>query len=782
MDSSSSDVKNLFEIKKFDGTGFDLWKDRIQGILFLKDCEGALEQEKPQDISDEAWIRQNMKAVTYIKMAMTDETIVNLKGLTNAFDVWEKLNAVYENTTCDLGSHWCLIADRCRLRHIDLFTPHQASEFNTCGVIRYQSPVGEFIGTADGSWSLDGSIEPRISAFNGTLHDSPNVQEWGVFRELQHAESFNHAVKVVDAMGKQETMVCSVVFSQLLQQCIKERDLMGGRRVHSLIVGSGCEVDYMLGSSLVHMFAVCGSLSEAKQGFCKLRKRTVISWTALIEAYAEAGHNEEAIEVYYELEKLNLELDGHVYVAVLKACSSKSTLEHAKYINARILEHGLDLNLYVGSTLINIYGKCGSLDEAYVVFDRLSKRNVVTWSALMAGYAEHGHGKDVLKLFQQMEQEGIEPNEVTFICVLKACSSLAALEQGKHVHFQIVQKGFESKVVIGNSLIDMYSKCGSLNDALVLFGRMPDLDIISWSAILGGYAKQNNYEYALHVFESMEKVNIKPNGITYLSLLSACSHVGLHDEGCKHFKCMIESHGVWPTLEHYNALVDILGRSGYLNEAEDLMETFLFGPNYVGWVSLLDASRLNGDIFCGKRCFDKVLFINSTSSLGYVLMSNIYAKAGLWEDYKTIQELRKCANLHKKPARAYIEVNNLVHEFIVDDNSHPQAHEIYDKLNALEVKMREGGYSRKPVTESLMEEEKEELLCGHSEKLAIAFGLISTAQETTIRVAKNLRVCTECHNAVKLISKMELREIIITDAYRIHQFKDGVCCCKDEYT
>ncbi|KAI5074502.1 hypothetical protein GOP47_0010463 [Adiantum capillus-veneris] len=673
-------------------------------------------------------------------------------------------------------------ADKCRLRNIDPFGSHQASEFNTCCRTSTQFPLAEFIETENASRSLDGSIEQQIRVFNGTHIDWPNTRGWDILRGLQNDGGFNQAVEVVDAMGKQEIMVYSVVFSQLLQQCIKEKNLVAGRRVHSLIVGSGCEADYLLGSSLVHMFAVCGSLSEAKQVFCKLLKRNVISWTALIEAYAKSGHTEQAIQVYYELEKLNSELDGHVFVAVLKACSSISTLEHAKHINARIIERGLEFNVYVGSSLINIYAKWGSLDEAYTVFDRLSKGNVVTWSALISGCAENGHGRDALKLFRRMEQEGIEPNEVTFICTLKACSSLAALEQGKHVHFQIVQKGFESNLVIGNSLIDMYSKSGSLDDALIMFDRMPDLDTISWSAILGGYAKHNNYESALHVFESMQKVNVKPNGITYLSLLSACSHVGLFDEGCRHFKCMIESHSVWPTLEHYNAVVDILGRSGYLDEAEDLMETFPFGPNHVGWVSVLDACRFNGDVLRGKRCFDNVVSLDGRSALGYVLMSRIYSQAGLWEDYKKMQELRKCANLHKKPAKAYIEVDNYVHEFIVDDDSHPQAHEIYGKLNGLDMKMREVGYSRQPFIESLLDEEKDEAYCGHSEKLAIAFGLISTAEGTTIRVAKNLRVCTDCHNAVKLISKIELREIIVTDAYRVHHFKDGVCCCKDEYT
>eukprot|EP00250_Pteridium_aquilinum_P007001 c16802_g1_i1 orf=813-1508(+) len=208
------------------------------------------------------------------------------------------------------------------------------------------------------------------------------------------------------------------------------------------------------------------------------------------------------------------------------------------HIHTCIVETGLDFNVFVGSALINTSAKFGNFNEAYLVFDRLPEGNIITWSALIAGYVEHDHGKDALQLFQRMEQEGIEPNEVTYICILKACSCLAALEQGKHVHAQIVQRGFESDLFVGNSLIDMYSKCGSLSDALVVFNRMLEQDVVTWSALIAGYAKRSNYQSALHLFQSSQKMSIKTNGITYLSTLSACSYVGHFDESCSHIKCM----------------------------------------------------------------------------------------------------------------------------------------------------------------------------------------------------------------------------------------------------
>ncbi|KAH7366243.1 hypothetical protein KP509_18G069700 [Ceratopteris richardii] len=625
-----------------------------------------------------------------------------------------------------------------------------------------------------------GSFEPLHCNLNVTCPQY--TQGWEIAsRLLNRKGDFTQAFKMVDAFEEEEHMVYSVVFSELLQQSIREKNLSAGRRVHSLIIGSGCEADYMLASSLVHMFAVCGSLAEAIQIFHRMQKRNVYAWTALMDGYTESGQYSQAIEAYYEMEQLNLETDGHVFVAVLRACSGLKSLEDGRHIHACIMESGLDSNVYVSSALINMYAKCGTLDNAYVVFEKLSKGNVVSWSALIQGCVEHSHGKAALQLFRHMEEECVEPNEVTYISMLKACSSITALEQGKHMHAQIIQKGLESNLSIGNALIDMYSKCGSICDAHTMFHRMFNVDVISWSSLIGGYAKHNNYHSALGAFLCMQEMNIEPNGITYLSVLSACSHAVLFAEGCYHFKCMAETHSIWPTLEHYNALVDIIGRSGRLDAAEDLIETLPFGgPNYAGWTSLLDSCRLHGEVSRGKECFDRIVSIEDRDALGYVLMSSIYAKVGLWDDFRKIEDLRKCANLVKKPAKAYIEVDSSIHEFIVDDNSHPQIHEVYMKLSSLDLRMRELGYIPQQRLDSFPVKEVA-AFCGHSEKLAIAFGLISTPEGTTVRVAKNLRVCTDCHNSVKLISKIERREIIIADAYQIHHFREGDCCCKDEY-
>lgn len=314
----------------------------------------------------------------------------------------------------------------------------------------------------------------------------------------------------------------------------------------------------------------------------------------------------------------------------------------------------------------------------------------------------------------------------------------------------------------------------------MLFDRLPQRNVVTWSAMIAGYAQHSNYNLALHYFEDMQRVGLKPNAVTYLSLLSACSHMHLVKEGCLHLKLMREDHGITPALQHYNSMADLLGRAGCVLEAEDLLESVPFRPDIVGWTSLLGSCSTQGNVKVGRRCFDRILMEGGCSS-AYLLMSNIYTHAGMWEDAEKIEEMRIRANAWKKPAKAFIEIENQVHAFTVGDSSHPQSDDIYAKLKILHVQMKEQGYRPRVglFLEPKLDGEKEDALCGHCEKLAIAFGLLSAPAGTTIRVAKNLRVCADCHDAAKIISKIEMREIIVSDAYSIHHFKDGACCCNE---
>eukprot|EP00250_Pteridium_aquilinum_P033753 c6215_g1_i1 orf=1531-2520(-) len=325
----------------------------------------------------------------------------------------------------------------------------------------------------------------------------------------------------------------------------------------------------------------------------------------------------------------------------------------------------------------------------------------------------------------------------------------------------------------------MYAKCGSLKDACVVFGNLQNRDIVTWGTMMAGFAQHNDYMSALECFQNMEEDGQLPNDVIFTCLLAACRHANRLEEGCHHFKSMREQYGVVPALEHYYSLVELLGHGGRFDEAEDLIESVPYQSNIVGWISLLASCRRHGNVNLGKRCFERAVRLKPGYSSGYTLMSNLYSGAGLLDDAKSIEELRISANAWKKPAKAFIEVHNHVHSFIVADKSHPCSDDIYAKLKCLAGEIRNEGYcpSINLVPDLGSDKDKKDALLVHSEKLAIAFGLISTPEGSTIRLSKNLRVCADCHSAAKAISKVEKREIIITDAYQIHHFQNGACSC-----
>ena len=480
---------------------------------------------------------------------------------------------------------------------------------------------------------------------------------------------------------------------------------------------------------------------------------------------------------------------------LIKSCGKQKNLHKARRIHAQILQSQVldpqDASCSaISFSLLQMYSDCGAVTEAQKVLDQLllptktknhHRYAAAAWSLLIKMYAQHGHGERALQCFQKMQENGKEPSLGILVSVLKACSTVAALEQGKQVHKQVVHKGRETDTFIGTALIDMYAKCGSIEDASTVFRALPNPDIVTWSTIITCFAQNNDYKSALKFFDDMQIAGFQPNEVTFTCLLSACSHSGRLKEGCEHFKSMKEKYNIAPTLEHHYVLMEIFGHEALFDEAEDLIESVPFCSNVVGWMSLLTLCGQHGNINLGRRCFDRAIGIKPGYSSGYALMWNLYNQAGMCDEARRIDDLRIIANAWKKPAKAFIEVDNQVHSFIVADKSHPQSDRIYTKLKDLTEKIKSEGYSPSlgAVPDWSSDRDKEVSLCRHSEKLAIAFGLISTAKGATIRLSKNLRVCADCHSAAKVISKVEMREIIITDAYQIHRFKDGTCSCQN---
>ncbi|XP_059077622.1 pentatricopeptide repeat-containing protein At1g08070, chloroplastic-like [Cryptomeria japonica] len=468
-------------------------------------------------------------------------------------------------------------------------------------------------------------------------------------------------------------------------------------------------------------------------------------------------------------------------VSALTACGELGALHRGKWIHEYLVRRGFESNVFVGTALVDMYAKCGSVEFARQVFDRMPKRNVVSWSAMITGYALSGHGNEALGIFNQMQLTGVKPNSITMVSLLSACAHLGALQQGKRIHDYVIRTGLDSFVSVGTGLIDMYVKCGSVEMARQVFDKMSSRNVVSWSAMIAGYGLHGYGEEALLLFSQMRQTDKKPNEITFLGVLNACSHSGQLNEGRQYFECMTKDYRITPTLKHYACMVDILARAGHFIEAQDLIKGMPFEPDICVWGSLLGACRIHHNIELGVQVAEYIFALEPQNAGYYVLLSNMYATAGRWDDVAKVRIMMRARGVKKPPGYSFIEINSQVHAFLAGDRSHPQSERIYATLEKLTEQMKDAGYvaSTNFVLQELDEDVKERMLCSHSERLAIAFGLVSTSPGIPLHITKNLRVCGDCHTATKVISKIVMREIIMRDANRFHHFKDGVCSCRD---
>eukprot|EP01018_Ginkgo_biloba_P019248 Gb_37820 [translate_table: standard] len=624
-----------------------------------------------------------------------------------------------------------------------------------------------------------GSIETARRLFDKM--SKSDVVSWNTMISA-YAQNGNadEALRLFNEMKIEDIKPNSITIISLLPAWDHLSALQQGKLIHGYIIKNGFD-SVVVSNAIIDMYAKCGSINTARQLFYKMSERDVISWSAMIAGYAQNGHASEALTLLNEMQLQDMKPNLVTIVGVLPACTQSSALQQGKQIHGYIIKNGFESEIIVDNALIDMYAKCGSIDTARKVFDKMCIRNVVSWSAILAGYVKNGNGNEALSLFNEMQLQEIKPNSVTITSVLPACAILSALQQGKQIHGYIIRNGLESELVVGNALIDMYAKCGTIGFAHQVFDKMSERDMVSWSAIIAGHGMHGLGKDALSLFSQMQLEGMKPDHITFVSVLSACSHAGLVDEGWQYFNCMSRDHCITPKVEHYSCMVDLLGRSGHLDKAHEFIQKMPLEPNAVVWGALLGACRIHGNIVLGEHVAERLFELEPHNVGCCVLLSNIYAKAGRWDDVAKVRTTMKDMGLKKTPGCSFIEVNNKVHTFFVGDRLHPQSAKIYAMLATLSQQMQEAGYvpNTNFVLHDVDDEVKERMLSSHSEKLAIAFGLISTSPGTPIRVMKNLRVCSDCHTASKFISKIVKRELIVRDASRFHHFKDGLCSCGD---
>ncbi|KAE8650479.1 hypothetical protein Csa_009858 [Cucumis sativus] len=471
--------------------------------------------------------------------------------------------------------------------------------------------------------------------------------------------------------------------------------------------------------------------------------------------------------------------------------SKAGNVEEAKHIYHQMPER----SIIASNSMIVLFGMRGLVVEACKLFDEMLEKDMVTWSALIACFQQNEMYEEAIRTFvgmhkigvmvdevvAEMQMSGFKPDETTLVSVISACARLAALEQGKWVHAYIKRNGLTINVILGTTLIDMYMKCGCVETALEVFYGMIEKGISTWNALILGLAMNGLVESSLDMFSNMKKCHVTPNEITFMGVLGACRHMGLVDEGQHHFYSMIHDHKIQPNVKHYGCMVDLLGRAGKLQEAEELLNRMPMTPDVATWGALLGACKKHGDSEMGRRVGRKLIELQPDHDGFHVLLSNIYASKGKWDDVLEIRGMMTKHRVLKIPGCSMIEANGVIHEFLAGDKTHPDMDAIEDMLVEMAMKLKLEGYTP-DINEVLLdvdEEEKESTLFRHSEKLAIAFGLINISPPTPIRIMKNLRICNDCHTAAKLISKAFCRKIVVRDRHRFHHFEQGFCSCKD---
>lgn len=447
----------------------------------------------------------------------------------------------------------------------------------------------------------------------------------------------------------------------------------------------------------------------------------------------------------------------------------------------RLFEGIQNPDVVTKTAMVGAYAASGDIEIARTVFDEMLHPDSIAWNAMIAGYSHVGQYREALELFSAMQGEGVSVSEATIVSVLTACAHLGALEQGRWVHAYIQKKRIQLTITIGTALIDMYSKCGSMGKAMEVFKAMPEKNVYTWSSAMSGLAMNGAGKQCIVLFELMEKEKIEPNEITFVSVLRGCSVAGLVDRGLDYFDLMKNKYGIEPWPQHYGCMVDLYGRAGRLEEALQFIKSMPSKPHTGAWGALLNACKIHRNIELGELALSKILELEAMNDGAYVLLSNIYADFRNWKGVSNVRDLMKAKGVRKVPGCSVIEVAGVVHEFFVGDKSHPMYQEIEIMLGEINWRLKQAGYGAKTneVLFDIEDEEKENALFWHSEKLAISYGLIALKEGVTIRIVKNLRVCWDCHDVTKFISKVFEREIIVRDRNRFHHFKDGLCSCQD---
>ncbi|KDP31105.1 hypothetical protein JCGZ_11481 [Jatropha curcas] len=469
-------------------------------------------------------------------------------------------------------------------------------------------------------------------------------------------------------------------------------NLAVGKQIHGIIHSFGLESDIRVVTALMEMYFKCGDPETGLKIFRQSQNYNLVMWGSVISNCAQHDYSNAALQLFQDFLLEYRFPDSVILLAALRACSSLVLKPKGMEIHGLAVKLGFDSDIFVGGALVDLYGKCGDMESAQEVFYRLPTRDLVSWNALISGFAQNEYADKALREFRNMQSEQIKPNTVTVACILSVCAHLSVIVLCKELHCYLLRHGFEFNILVSNSLISTYAKCGDVNSSWTVFDKMPARDEVSWNSIMLCFGMHGHTDKMFALFEKMKEAGMKPDHATFTAVLSACSHAGKVEMGWKYFDSMVKDYNLDPRVEQYTCMIDLLGRAGHLDEAYNLIMAMSCSPDDRVWGSLLGSCKSHGDVKLAEVVANHIFELDP-NNIGYrVLLANLYEDSGKLNEVTQVRTEIKCIGVKKQPGCSWIEVNNGIHIFIASDSSHSQSEIIYATIENLTLEMRRLGY------------------------------------------------------------------------------------------
>ncbi|KAK6941402.1 Pentatricopeptide repeat [Dillenia turbinata] len=594
----------------------------------------------------------------------------------------------------------------------------------------------------------------------------PDIVAWTAMITCLNQQGRNSKAAMLFSLLRQKGLKPNhFTLTSLVSAATELSDPRFGESVHACIFKYGFDSINAICNSLITMYMKLGLVQDGSRVFEALTERDLVSWNALLSGFHDNENCDQGPRIFIQMLEEGLKPNMYSFISILRSSSSLHYVEFGKQVHAEVIKNSLDCDCLVGTALLDMYAKSRCFNYAEVVFNRLNERDVFSWTVIIRCFAQSDQGEKAIAGFKYMQREGVKPNEFTLASCLSCCSSLAALENGRQLHSWAIKAGHFCDMVVASALLDMYGKCGCIEDAESLFKDSTSRDTISWNTIICGYAQNGHEVKALEAFRAMLDADCLPDEVTFTGVLSACGNMGLVEEGKYFFNSLAEIHGIKPTMVHYACMVNILGRAGKFDELESFIDNMEEIPDALIWQSVLGACKMHGNVELGEKAAEKLFELEPEIDSNYISMSNIFAAAGQWDNVANVRALMSSQGVKKEPGCSWVEVDSQINVFLAQDSSHPMIEEIHHKVKEMDQILASVGYV--PRTECVLHDvpssKKRGNLLYHSERLALAFALINTNPQKTIRIFKNLRICEDCHNVMKFLSKAIERKIIIRD-------------------